>query len=203
MNIAILGAGNIGSALGEKWIQAGHIVRYGVRNPDKPEVQELLAKLGDKASASDLAEAIAFGEVILFAISGAAMDETITTHAAALDGKIVIDAANKIGSSVVNSFAAFAAQTPHAKPYRAFNAYGFENFQTPMFDGVPGDLFYCGPVESRATLDTLITDVGLNPVYIGGIDQVEVIDGLLKLWIALVRGQGKGRNLVFKMLTRS
>jgi predicted dinucleotide-binding enzyme len=33
MRIAIIGAGNVGQALGQGWSRRGHEVRYGVRNP--------------------------------------------------------------------------------------------------------------------------------------------------------------------------
>src|SRR5262245_32583658 len=78
MNIAILGAGNIGGVVWEKWVKAGHTVQYGLRNPDKPEIQDLIKSLGKNASASSMDEAINFGEVVVFAIPGPAMAETIT-----------------------------------------------------------------------------------------------------------------------------
>ncbi|MBI1279632.1 MAG: hypothetical protein GC179_16005 [Anaerolineaceae bacterium] len=199
MNIAILGTGNIGSTLGKKWAKAGHTVYFGVRNPQKPEVQELINTLGANAHAVSLEQAIKAGEVVLFAIPGNAMDETITANASALSGKIIIDAANKISSPVIDSFATFTAQVPTAKLYRAFNNYGWENFETPL----PGsDLFYCGTDgESRKAVETLIADIGLNPVYLGGTDQVGLVDSILKLWFALSSGQKMGRHLAFKVLT--
>ena len=33
MRIAIIGAGNVGQALGQGWAKRGHEVRYGVRDP--------------------------------------------------------------------------------------------------------------------------------------------------------------------------
>jgi 8-hydroxy-5-deazaflavin:NADPH oxidoreductase len=48
----------------------------------------------------------------------------------------------------------------------------------------------------------LIADIGLGPVYLGGVEQVGVVDSLLGLWFALAVGQGKGRHLAFKVLKR-
>ena len=59
MNIAILGAGRIGGALGKKWAAAGHSIHFGVRDPDKPATRELVQALGKQASAGSVAEAIA------------------------------------------------------------------------------------------------------------------------------------------------
>ncbi len=201
MNIAILGTGNIGSVLGTKWVKAGHTVYFGTRNPQKPEVQTLVKNLGTNTHAVSIARAIDSGEVVLFAIPGHAMDETIIANARTLDGKIIIDAANKITSPVMNSFATFTAQTPTAKLYRAFNNYGWENFENTRFGSDTADLFYCGTDwTSRTAVEKLITDVGLNPVYLGGPEQAHVVDSVLKLWFALSSGQKKGRHLAFKLL---
>lgn len=198
MNIAILGTGNIGSTLGKKWAKAGHTVYFGTRNPQKSEIQSLVKSLGTNARAASHDEAIRAAEVVLFAVPGNAMDETITSNASALKGKIIIDAANKISSPVIDSFATFTAQVPSAKLYRAFNNYGWENFEMPLPDT---DLFYCGTDgDSRKAVETLITDVGLRPVYLGGTDQVGLVDSILKLWFALSSGQKKGRHLAFKVL---
>jgi predicted dinucleotide-binding enzyme len=41
MDIVIVGAGNVGRALGSGWIRAGHKVTYAVRDPAKPELAVL------------------------------------------------------------------------------------------------------------------------------------------------------------------
>jgi predicted dinucleotide-binding enzyme len=203
MNIAILGAGNIGGTLGTQWAKAGHNVQFGVRDSNKSEVQKLIKSLGAKTSASTIAHAIDFGEVVVFAIPGSVMDEIITANANALDGKILIDTANKITSPVMNSQATFNAQTPQAKVYRAFNTLGWENFENPMYGNIPADLFYCGPDgEPRSQVDGLIKDVGLRPIYLGGPDQAGLVDAVLSLWFTLAVKQKMGRNFAFKVLTR-
>lgn len=203
MNIAILGTGNIGKTLGSKWAQAGHTVYFGSRTPQKPDLQALIGSLGSNAHAVTTTQAIEAGEVVLFAVPGGAMDDTITAHARLLDGKILIDAANKITAPIMHSFATFSAHTPNAKIYRAFNNYGWENFENPAYAGQTGDLFYCGTdwAAARTVMEQLIKDVGLNPVYLGGPEQVGVVDSILKLWFALSSGQQKGRHLAFKVLT--
>src|SRR5262249_41676739 len=120
MKIGVLGTGHIGGTLGKKWAKAGHDVCFGVRDSNKPEVKDLVKSLGANASASSIADVIAFGEVVAFAIPGGTMEETIGANAKVLDGKILIDAANNMGGKSPNSMAAFAAHTPNAKVYRAF-----------------------------------------------------------------------------------
>jgi predicted dinucleotide-binding enzyme len=202
VKIAILGAGRIGGTLGKKWARAGHEIHLGVRDPQKPEVRELVASLGRNAVASSIPEAIGRGEVVLFAIPGAAMKQTIAAHAKALDGKILIDATNTLGGPILNNQATFAAQTPNAKVYRAFNNYGWEVFENPTHRSVSADLFYCGPDgEPRSKVERLISDVGLNPILLGGPESVDV-DNVLRVWFTLASGRKMGRNIAFKLLTR-
>jgi hypothetical protein len=201
MKVAVLGAKIIGSTLARKWARAGHDVMFGVRTVDNPEVQALAQELG--ATVGTPAEAIAFGEAIVFAIPGNAMEETIAAHGPALAGKIVIDAANRMGGGPMNSAAAFAAHAPTAQVYRAFNSLGWENFENPIFDGVQADLFYCGPAGAgQAAVEGLIGDAGLRPVRLGDLGQIGLVDTIGSLWFALAFGQGMGRQLAFKVLTR-
>jgi predicted dinucleotide-binding enzyme len=204
IKIVVLGAGNIGGTLGRKWVAAGHQVVFGVNNPNGEKASRLRSELGDRAVIHTTAEALATNpDVVVLAIPGTAMNGTIEQYGRQLDGKIIFDTANKMGSSVHNSFAALQQHAPHSPIYRAFNSLGWENFANPVFDGTPADLFYCGTDgAARATAEQLISDIGVRPVYLGGVEQVGVIDSLLGLWIALAMGQGKGRNLAFKVLTR-
>ncbi len=203
MKIAILGAGNIGGTLGTQWGKAGHSIQFGVRDSNKPEVLKLVKSLGAKASASNIAHAIDYGDVVVFALPGAVMDETITSNAKALDGKIIIDTANKITAPVMNSQASFIAHTPLAKVYRAFNTYGWENLENPMYGNTPADMFFSGSDgEPRIQIEGLIKDVGMRPIYLGGPEQAGLVDAVLSLWFTLAVKQKMGRNFAFKVLTR-
>lgn len=203
MKIAVLGTGNIGSTLGKKWVEAGHTICFGTRDPGKGSVLELVASLGGETMAASIPEAIDFGDIVLFAIPAGVMSETVAANAALLDGKMIVDATNNFGGTSVNSMSTFAEHTPNARVYRAFNSYGWEIFENPIFDGVAADLFYCGPNgESQVMMEQLIIDVGLKPIHLGGVDQVDLVDAVLRLWFALAGGQKMGRNLAFKVLTR-
>ena len=203
MKVAVLGARIIGSTLGRKWARAGHEVMFGVRNVDNPEVQALVAELGNRASAGTVGQAIAFGDVVVCAIPGVAMDETIQAHAQALNGKIVIDPANRPDNSARNSLPTFTTYAPGAKVYRAFNNLGWQNFENPQFGDIQADLFYCGPAgDAQAVVEQLIVDVGLRPVRVGDLDQIQLVDLMGLIWRALASGRGMGRHLAFKLLTR-
>ena len=202
MKVGVLGAGNIGGTLGKRWAQAGHTVQFGVREANSPHVQAFVSELGAQAAVGTMASAIAFGDVVVFAIPGGAMEATIRTHAAALHGKIVIDAANRMGAPTMNSAAVFAAQAPSARVFRAFNSMGWENLVNPRFGDQQADLFYCGAGgDAQVAVEQLIADAGLHPIRVGEIAQAPLVDMVTGLWFALANGQRMGRHLAFKVLT--
>lgn len=130
------------------------------------------------------------------------MAQTVATVGGALNGKLVFDATNNIGAPSINSIATIAGAAPQASVYRAFNIYGFENFAEPVFDGVQADLFYAGPDGgSRQRAESLIAEVGLNPVWLGGPEKAELIDQLLRIWFTLAFEQKRGRRMALKLLT--
>src|SRR6185437_12782837 len=139
-NIAVLGAGNIGGTLGRKWAGAGNSVTFGVTDPSGKHAQAIRADLGNQATIGTIADALADAEVVVFAIPGPTMAETILANASALADKLVIDAANRMGEQTANSLEDFRRHAPNARYVRAFNTLGWENFADPLFDGVAADL---------------------------------------------------------------
>jgi len=189
MQIAVIGTGKIGGSLGEKFRQAGHQVRYGSRNPrsDGPGGAAVVA-VGD---------AIEGAEVVVFAIPATAVAEVAAEHGTALSGKIVVDATNRMGASVVNNRAEIAAAAPDVKYVRAFNTLGWENFADPLPDA---DLFFAADPEARAIAETLIEAVGLRPQYLGDGDAAATVDALLPVWFALTKQRGGNRKVALRVV---
>jgi predicted dinucleotide-binding enzyme len=201
MNIAVIGSGNIGGTLARRWAAAGHRVAIGARDPAKADLLQLVGELGGAARAESVGDAVGSAEAVLFAVPGSAMAETVAGLGKTLNGKLVFDATNNIGAPTVNSLAIISQAAPEAAVYRAFNIYGFENFANPVVAGVQADLFFVGPDGSaRQTAERLISDVGLNPVWLGGADHVELIDQFLRVWFTLAFEQKRGRRMAFKLL---
>ena len=200
--IAVLGAGNIGGTLGRKWTGAGNSVTFGVTDPNGQHAQAIRADLGAQAAIVPIAEALSGAEVVVFAIPGRTMADTIAANASALASTLVIDAANRMGESSANSLDDFRRHAPSVRYVRAFNTLGWENFADPMFGGVAADLIYAGPGADRALVERLISEIGLHPIWLGDSDQASVVDSLLRVWFTLAVQRGMGRHLAFKVLTR-
>ena len=199
MNITIIGAGNVGGAIGTKWAEAQHYVTYGIRGMNE-KVQKRLDESGNRATAKPVTEAIGQSDVVLLAIPGSAVDDFLATHGAQLNGKLVIDATNRVGDDAFHDLEAIGAVAPQAQVVRAFNTLGWEMFANPLVDGEQASLFFCGPAESKITVEALITDVGLQPVYLGGTDQIELVDTLARVWFSLAFGQKMGRRVALRLI---
>ena len=190
MDIAIIGTGFIATTLGRALVGAGHLVTFGSRHPEHDTVDLPGARI------ASLADALADADAVILAIPGPAVAEFSSSHEAALVGKLVIDATNRMGEAVANSRSALPASVRYA---RAFNTLGGENFADPVFSDGRADLFFSAPEVDRATVEEIIGALGLRPVYVGE-DQEALIDALFQLWIALALTQGRGRRLAFRLL---
>ncbi len=202
VRVAVVGAGIIGRTLARAWAGAGEDVVFALRNPADPKYDELESSVGRPVGRASVEEAVRAAGVVLFAIPGAEAGSAASALGRQLDGRIVIDATNRVGAATMNSLDAFTGQAPGAHVYRAFNTLGWENFADPMFGSERADLIFCGPDGApRTTVERLITDVGLRPVWAGGLEEAAVVDAVAALWFCLAQRRGLGRHLAFRVLT--
>src|SRR6185437_11222329 len=87
MKIAILGAGNVGKALGKTWARRGHDVTYGVRHPDDAKY--------DGLKTASVATAARAAEVILLATPWDAAEAALKS-VGDLSAKLLLDATNPL-----------------------------------------------------------------------------------------------------------
>src|SRR5690606_19116396 len=88
--IGVIGAGNVGSALGSVWVATGHEVMFSSRHIQ--DNRALAERLGGGASAGTPAEAAAFGDVLLVSVPYGALPDLGKALADSIEGKVVIDA---------------------------------------------------------------------------------------------------------------
>ena len=190
MRIAVIGKGNIGGSLGTKWRAAGHDVVYGARDGS--------GEGPGGAPVRGIGDALKDADVVVLAVPGQVVADVVTGHGAALAGKTVIDAVNRIGAPEFDSRAIIADAAPQARYVRAFNSLGWENFADPM----PGtNMFFAADPDARATAEELIRAVGLEPAFLGDVNATTTVDGLLPLWFALVQQNGGNRRVALRIIT--
>ena len=196
--IAVIGTGNIGGTIGRAVARsgagAGLEVVFGSRDPGGS------AAAGDTAAkVVTHAEAVAAADVVLLAQPADQVADFLSAHAAALDGKLVLDATNRFPGPVLNSAAEVAELVPGARYARAFNSQAWETYETPTWDGVPGDLFYTtSTAGDRPVVEAVIEAVGLRPQYAGE-DRPDLLDALL--FLAVPAYATHGRHTGLRLLT--
>ncbi|MGI0022011.1 MAG: NADPH-dependent F420 reductase [Nitrososphaeraceae archaeon] len=208
MKIGIIGAGDVGGTLGKSWRQRKHEVMFGVRNLQSQNVQTL-AQMDKSLRFGDINEAVAFGDVILFAIPWTSVEETVH-RSGNLSGKIVIDPTNPLtpdlkqlalkDTSVAERIADLAKG---AKVVKAFNTIGAKTLNNLIFGSERADLFICGDdTLSKRVVGELATDIGFDVVDVGSLANARMLENLALLWIELALRQQLGPNIAFKLLRR-
>jgi len=208
MRIGIIGAGNVGGTLGRGWARAGHEVTFGVRNVADPKTAELLKD--STAKAASVAEAAAFGEVVVFATPWEATQDAVKS-AGDLAGKIVLDTTNPLApnlSGLTHGFETSAGErvaswASGAKVVKIVNTPGANNMADPDFNGTAASMFYCGDdAGAKAAAARLASDLGFDPVDAGNLEQARLLEPLALLWIRLAYVQKQGRDIAFKLMKR-
>ena len=200
MQIAVIGSGNIGGTLAQRWSVAGHAITLGARDPSSPKVTAARGALGDDTRVATPTDAVADADAVLVATPGGAVPALAAELGAHLAGAIVLDSTNDTSADALHHMDAWAAHAPDALVSRAFNTLGWENFADPDHGGEIPDLLYCGPEAARDVVEQLIADVGLRPCWIGDAGQATTLDGATRVWFALVMGQGRSRRTAFRVL---
>ena len=183
MKTAIIGLGNIGTRVATALANGGQDIIVSDRNPAR--AKEFTAKLGSKAKATSIEEALQEADVVILAIWFDAIREFVTAHHSVLAGKIVVDPSNPIAPDGKGGFKKTipadqsagkinAMLLPEgAEPVKAFGTLGAESLGTAANRSPErAVLFYATDYpEAGRAVAKLVTAAGFAPVSVGGIDQ--------------------------------
>ncbi|MEJ1935134.1 NAD(P)-binding domain-containing protein, partial [Nostoc sp. NIES-2111] len=181
MKVAILGAGQVGRALGGGWQAAGHTVRYGVPSPDDPKHAGL--------PTTTVPEAVRDAEVVVLATPWPATQEALRS-AGGLAGRIVIDCTNPLnyspetGLSLALGFDTsggehVAGWAPGASVFKTLNQTGAEGMAQARTFAQPPVMFVAGDDEARKpAVLSLVNDLGFEAVDAGPLAQARLLEPL-------------------------
>lgn len=164
MKITVIGRGNVGGGLAERWRRAGH------------DVQELGRDGGDASDADVLVLAVPSGEI-----------ENALGRVSGIEGKTTIDATNAVRSRN-ESFESNAHEVksivggPVAKSFNLNFAVVYDEIDAQR---VPPSNIYAADDEAREVTEQLIRDAGYDPVYAGGLDKARLLEDSLGLLFAI------------------
>jgi predicted dinucleotide-binding enzyme len=185
--IGIVGSGHIGGNLGILLAKAGYEIFYSSRHPDA--LKNLVRTAGPKARAGRVADAIAFGDVIVLSLPLKAIPELDAEAKEALKGRIVIDTSNPYperdgaiaeeARKEPGGMGAFVARLlPGARIVRAFNTVYYGDLKKTVNKngekiGIPlaGD-----DQEGLQAAAELVEKAGLEPVVVGGLSTSKMFD---------------------------
>ncbi|MBK9292459.1 MAG: NAD(P)-binding domain-containing protein [Bacteroidetes bacterium] len=205
MKIAIIGTGNVGSALAAKWAAKGHEIRLGVRDQHDFKGKELLSL--PNTSVHSVAEAVQLSDVVLLSTPATAAVE-VAKSLGDTSGKIIIDAMNIVmGRGPLgfdNTTDAVLAHTASRDVVKCFNTTGANNMQNPVYGEFSLDMFVAGDSQkAKKVAIELATDAGFAACYdVGGNSMFRLMEQFAFFWINLAMFQGLGREIGFKLLRR-
>lgn len=190
MNIAIIGAGNVGGAIARGAARAGH--RVVVTATDPQHARLVADQVGGSAAAS-AAEAARDADVIVLAVPYAAVADLAGALGEAATGKVVIDATNPLrpdysGLVVTDRSGAeeIAERLPESRVVKAFNTVFASRQADPAVDGITLDGFYAGDDEAaKATVRDMLADLGFRPIDAGSLAAARALEHLAFLNISL------------------
>jgi NADPH-dependent F420 reductase len=211
MKIACIGSGNVGYALADRFVRVGHDVVIGARDSSSASVKAAVGK-NSRLKVDSLREAVQGAEVIVLAVPFNSLVSAVQGLEASLAGKIVVDCTNPVGPGITHALESDTSGTeqlakllPQSHVVKAFSIYGFENFSStsyPAYDVKPAMLLCGEDAAAKLVVTDLCSQLGWEPVDVGGIDQALHLEHMALLWIKMARVAGKGPDFVWAMLRR-
>lgn len=194
MKIGILGSGEVARALAAGFARHGHQPMIGTRDLSKlTEWQRTNAGV----RSGSVAEAAAFGELLVLAVKGAVAAEVLRAAGAQnIAGKTIIDTTNPLldappDHAVLGFFTTLddslmerlQREFASARFVKAFNSVGSSLMVNPVFaDGQP-TMFICGnDAEAKAAVVGVLLQFGWEVADMGGAEAARAIEPLCILW---------------------
>jgi 8-hydroxy-5-deazaflavin:NADPH oxidoreductase len=191
VNVAIIGTGNVGGALGQSLSRAGHDVTFYSR--DEQKLADVASAI-DAASADSTIHAAQNADVIILAVPYTAVLAVAGELAPTTQGKVVIDTTNPIkpdGSGVATASGESAAEEiahvmTGAHVVKAFNTV-FAGVQADPSarDVQPDALFATDDEDARKTVAQLAESIGFRPVCVGPLAAARELEALAFLNIRM------------------
>ena len=197
MKVTIIGAGNMGRAIGTLVVAGGNEVELIDRNPD--DARALAGELGEGASAADAPS----GEIVVLALPYDALPAAIEQYRDALAGKVVVDIANPAEWSTMDRLvtapeSSSAEETAQRLPdgtrvLKAFNTTFAGTLVAGEVAGQKLDVLIAGDDEdAKRKLASVVEAAGARALDVGPLRRARQLEqaGLLHMQVQTELGSG-------------
>jgi predicted dinucleotide-binding enzyme len=200
IRIAIIGAGNVGRALGGAWSTA-HQVTYGVRAPDDPKYADLAAGV------ATVADAARDADVVVLCTPWQSTEQAIA-DCGDLTGRVLVDCTNpltpdfsalEIGHTTSGA-EQVAAWARGARVCKAMNQIGAPMMDHPDVEGTPVMLVCGDDADAKDTTSNLVSELGFEVVDAGELALARLLEPYALIWIHLALRRGFGTGFAFGLL---
>jgi 8-hydroxy-5-deazaflavin:NADPH oxidoreductase len=193
MKITIIGAGNMGRAIGTRAVAGGHEVEIVDRDP--ADAQGLADELGGSAAALEPGAPFG-GEVVVLAVYYPGIKDAVRQYADQLAGKVVVDTTNPVDTETGDSLAtppgtSSAEEVQQLAPHgtavvKAFNTTFASTLVGGKVAGQQLDVLIAGDDdEAKRKVSQLVSDGGLRPIDVGPLRRAQQLEQLGFLYISL------------------
>jgi len=207
MSIGIIGAGNVGSALGRAWLGAGEDVLFGIPNPSDPKYG-LLPRERLRMPAETARDA----EVLVLATPWPATEMAVKSLGD-LSGKILIDCTNPLGMGPdglelvlgysISGGERVAAWASGAAVFKTLNQTGAENMEKASSFSVRPVMFVAGDDDAKKPVVlALIEKLGFAAIDAGPLRIARLLEAYGMLWIDQALYRGRGPYFAFALTER-
>jgi 8-hydroxy-5-deazaflavin:NADPH oxidoreductase len=205
VKIGIIGAGSLGSALGQRLGDAGHRIMFGGSTSAMDVARRQRARVGGNR------EAAAFGDVLVLAVPFAAVDGALE-EAGQLDGRVLwscVNALKRDFSGLAVGFDTSAAEevarrAPGARVVAAIPPFASAVASaTSVYDErISPSVFLCGDdAGAKLLVAQLISDLGADPVEAGPLCTARLVEPAMMLMVKLAYA-GVPREIGLRLLQR-
>jgi 8-hydroxy-5-deazaflavin:NADPH oxidoreductase len=186
MKIGIIGAGNVGQALGKACVRAGHAVTISASHAD--EAGHVAAELGATAARSN-ADAVADTGLVILAVPFDAVQGIANELGSRIDGKVLIDVTNRFSPEQLDGTSnaeLIQGMAPKAKVIKAFNTIFAAHQADPVIDDIQLDAFVAGDDNAaKQQVLALVASLGFRPIDTGSLVMARALEGMGMLNITL------------------
>jgi len=189
VKLGIIGAGSLGTALGERLGAAGHAIMFGGGTSALDAARRQGALVGTNA------EAAAFADVVILTVPFAAMDAALV-DAGALDGRVLWSCVNALNADLSGLAVGFdnsaaeevARRAPGARVVSAIPPFAHAIAADSLaYDReLAPTVFVCGDdADSKRVVAGLVRDLGAHAADAGSLSSARLVEPAMMLLVGI------------------